>query len=115
MGVEFLKRTKRTISKSIDTNRANLSTPDLLTRTPEDQPRCLLAAIAPGACLITGDVVIVETHDSSLLARRGNTIVARFKNPPAAYVSAINQSGGVAGGIIRKVNTISKTVDVSIC
>lgn len=90
MGLEFLRRTKPTIDKHIDTKRVNLSTPDLLTRTPEDQPRCLLAAIAPGASLNNGDVVIVETHDNGLLARRGNTVVATFKNPSAAYVSAID-------------------------
>ena len=115
MGSEFLKKTKPGYNKHIDAKRAELATPDLFTKAPENGARCAVATVSSGANLSQGDAVIVETNGSDLLARRGNTIIAKFKNPPVDVFSAVNAGGGLAKGTIKQVNTLSKTVEISIC
>lgn len=115
MGSEFLKKTKETISKSVDAGRVRLGTPDLFTQTPQDHPRCAVATVEGGATLDTGETLIVEPKGAELVASRGNSQVARIKNPPADVMKAICSTGGVAKGEVQKINKISKTVDISFC
>ena len=114
MGADFLKRTRKTHSKSIDAGKVRLATPDLFTQTPKDQPRCAIA-ILTGEAVSTGEKLIIESEGKELVASKGNTVVARVKNPPADVITAISQSGGIAKGEIQKINAISKTVDISLC
>lgn len=114
MGAEFLARTRKTIVKHIDAKRAALATPDLLTNTPKDQPRCSIASVAPGANVKDGEVLIVEARNGALSARRGNSIVANFDNPGSDLVAAISKSGGVANGVVQRVHRLSKKVEVSL-
>lgn len=115
MGAEFLKKTRNTNAKSLDKGRARLATPDLFTRTPDDQPRSAVAKINTGAALSHGEKVIVESDGKSLSAVIGHKTVATFANPPADVVSAISNSGGVAKGEVSKINPISKTADIKLC
>lgn len=115
MGSEFLKKTRATHVKSIDMGRVQLGTPDLFTQTPEDQPRCAVAAINGAAKLNPGETLIVEPKGTELIASRGNTEVARIKSPPADVMRAICSKGGVAKGKVQKINKLSKTVDISLC
>lgn len=115
MGSEFLKNTRATFVKSIDTGRVELGTPDLFTQTPQDSPRCAVAKIRPGTKLEAGETLIVEPDGTELVASRGTSEVARFKNPPADILQAVNTKGSVAMGEVQKINSISNTADISIC
>lgn len=115
MGAEFLRNSRKTNVKNIDRGRARLATPTLFTQTPEDQPRCAVAKMSPDSSLKCGDAVIVEQKNGGLVAMRGQSVVAKFSNPPSDIVSAIKKGVGVAKGKIRKINPISKTVDIAIC
>ena len=115
MGSEFLKRTRATHVKSIDAGRARLGTADLFTQTPKDQPRCAVAILSGGAKVDAGEMLIVEPKGSELVASRGNSEVARIKNPPADVMRAVCNSGGVAKGEVQKINKLSKTADISLC
>jgi hypothetical protein len=115
MGVEFLTRTRRSIVKHIDTKRAALATPDLFTRQPSDQPRCAIFSLATGATVQEGEVVIVELQDKSLRARRENTIIGTFDSPAADVVAGIDRTGGVAGGIVKRVHMLANKAEVAFC
>jgi len=115
MGSEFLKKTRATHVKSIDAGRVRLGTPDLFTLTPEDQPRCAVAAIKGGAKLDAGETLIVEPKGAELVVSRGNSVVARIINPPADVMRAICGKGGVAKGEVQKINRLSNTADISLC
>ncbi|MBZ9799710.1 hypothetical protein [Mesorhizobium sp. ES1-4] len=115
MGAEFLGKTKNTIIKHIDAKRVALATPDFFTKVPTDEPRCAIATISVGATVKDGDLLIVESRNGSVDARRGNSIVAKFDNPTSDLVAAIGKSGGAANGIAKRVHKISKKVEVSLC
>ena len=115
MGSEFLKKTRATHVKSIDIGRVALSTPNLLTQTPKDQPRCAVATLSGRAKLAAGEILIVEPKGAELVASRGNSEVARIKNPPSDVMRAICSSGGVAKGEVQKVKKLSMTADISLC
>ena len=115
MGAEFLKRTRPSHVKSIDTGRVKLGTPNLFTQTPVEQSRCAVATLKHGAKLAVGETLIVEPNGAELIASRGNNEVARIKSPSADVVRAICSRGGVAKGEVRRINKLSNTVDISLC
>lgn len=115
MGAEFLKKTRATHVKSIDTGRVQLGTPDLFTHTPKEQPRCAVASVNGGSELKTGETLIIEPKGPELVASRGNSEIARIKNPPADVMQAICGKGGVAKGEVQKINKLSNTADIAIC
>lgn len=115
MGSEFLKKTRKTHVKSLDKGRSRLGTPTLFTRTPQRQPRCAIAKIAANSNLHCGEKVIVQLKGNDLVAVKGNKFVAEFKNPPADIVAALKSGHGVAKGEVRRINSVSKTADISIC
>ena len=115
MGSEFLKKTRATHAKSIDAGRVKLGTPDLFTQSPTDRPRWAVATVRSGAKLDAGETLIVEPKGSELVASRGNSEVARIKDPPDDIMRAICDKGGVAKGEVRKINKISKTAEISLC
>jgi hypothetical protein len=115
MGTEFLNRTKKTIAKHIDTQRAALATPELFTIKPNDRPRSYVATVAAGACLTDGESLIAEVRNGFVKMRRGNDVVVSLDNPPSEVVTAIENSGGSANGIVRRVHKLSGKADVTLC
>ena len=115
MGSEFLKKTGRTNAKSLDRGRIELSTPDLFTRTPNEQPRSVVAKLEGGAALKCGEKVIIEPSGNALNAVVGNRTLAVVKDAPPDVVSEITGSCGVARGEVSKVHTLSNTVELTLC
>jgi hypothetical protein len=115
MGTEFLNRTKQTISKHIDTQRAALATPELFTTKPGDRSRSYVATVLDGANVAGGESLIAEVRDGSVKMRRGNDVVVSLDNPPSEVVTAIQNSGGAANGVVRRVHKLSGKADVTLC
>jgi hypothetical protein len=115
MGTEFLNRTKKTIAKRIDTQRAALATPELFTIKPGDRPRSYVATIAAGAKVAGGESLIAEVHNGLVKMRRGNDVVVSLDNPPSEVVTAIGNSGGSANGVVQRVHELSGKADVTLC
>ncbi len=115
MGTEFLNRTKKTIAKRIDTQRAALATPWLFTTEPGDRPRTYVATIVAGANVANGESLIAEVRNGSVKMRRGNDVVVSLDNPPNEVVVGIESLGGVANGIVRRVHKLSGKADVTLC
>lgn len=114
MGSEELKKRRPSHDKYIDRQRVALGTPDLFTRTPEDQPRSCVASIAPNATVDIGDSIMVEPSETGMLGRRGNSVVLNFLQPPEDILQAVRSGASVATGEVSRVNRLSRTVEVKI-
>jgi len=115
VGTEFLNRTKKTIAKRIDAQRAALATPGLFTVKPGDRARSYVATIVAGANVADGESLIVEVRSGSVKMRRGNDVVVSLDNPPSEVVMAIENSGGAASGVVQRVHKLSGKADVTLC
>lgn len=115
MGIEFLTRTRTTIRKHIDRKRVQLATPDLFTEQPTNQPRCAMISLQQGAAVKEGDRLIIELHKTSITARRDNSVVGVYENPNSEVLTNLANSGGTAGGIVRRVLKLSGKAEVSLC
>lgn len=114
MGAEELKKRRPSHDKYIDRQRVVLATPDLFTRTPEDQPRSCIASIAPDATVEIGERFVIEPTETGMLGRRGNSVVLNFTEPPDDILSAIRSGARVATGEVHRINRFSATVEVMI-
>ena len=116
MGAEFLGRTKKTIRKTIDFQRAALATPNLFSVTPGEKPRIYVGTISSGVSVSEGESFIVEARPSGCVNfRRGNDFIGSVDNVSAQVVSSIKQTGGVARAVVQRVHAISGKVDVVLC
>lgn len=114
MGAEELKKRRPSHDKYIDRQRVALATPDLFTRTPEDQARSCIASIAPNETVEIGESFVIEPTDIGMLGRRGNSVVLEFARPPDDILKAVRGGAGVATGEVFRINKLSRTVEVTI-
>ena len=115
MGSDFIEKAAPTFRKSWDRARTALATADLFTKAPSSAPRTAAAEIIGTAQLEVGDRLTVEAQDGALVARRGNRDVARFTNPAPALVQAVEQSCGVAKGMVEQVHGLAGVAEISLC
>ncbi|KQY11190.1 hypothetical protein [Rhizobium sp. Root482] len=115
MGIEFLTRTRKTITKHIDRMRVELATPDLFTQQPAELPRCAMLTLRKGAIVEIGDQLVLEATRSSVTAHRNNVAVGNYDNPSADILESLAKTGGTAGGVVRRVMKISGKAEVSLC
>lgn len=115
MGIEFLTRTRQTIRKHIDRKRVELATPDLFTQQPTDQPRCAMISLKQGVLVKEGERLIIELSKASITARRDNTVIGVYDNPNSGVLANLSNSGGTAGGVVRRVMKLSGKAEVSLC
>ena len=115
MGADFLEKATPTFKKSWDRARTALATDDLFTSAPSRVARTAAADVIGRAQLKVGDRLTVEAQDGALVAKRGNTVVARFANPACALVQAVEQSCGVAKGTVEQVHERAGVVEISLC
>ena len=114
MGVEFLKKVKKTIVKSIDNGRVRLATPHLFTQQPDQKPRTLVATLRNGSLVASGDQLVAELSGGTLNLCRGATILGPIENPTSETISKISQTGGVALATVARVHALSGKVDVEL-
>lgn len=115
MGIEFLTRTRPTIRKHIDRKRVELATPDLFTQQPTNQPRCAMISLNKGTDVKEGDRLIIELGSTSITVRRENNFVGVYDNPNSEVLTNLSNSGGAAGGIVRRIMKLSGKAEVSLC
>ncbi|MBY3468665.1 hypothetical protein HFN80_32580 [Rhizobium laguerreae] len=115
MGIEFLTRARKTITKHIDRMRVELATPDLFTQQPTDLPRCAMLSLRKGAVVEIGDRLVLESTKSSVTAHRNNVAIGNYDNPSADILESLAKTGGTAGGVVRRVMKISGKAEVSLC
>src|ERR671918_3037489 len=111
MGADFIEKATPTFKKSWDRARVVLATADLFTNVPSRAARTAAAEIIGRAHLEVGDRLTVECKDCVLVARRGNSDVARFTNPAPALVQAVEESCGNAKGTVEQVHDLARVAE----
>ena len=114
MGADFIEKATPTFKKSWDRARVALATADLFTREPSCAARIAAAEIVGNEHLQVGDHLTVEPQGGGLVALRGNTEVARFTKPSAELVEAVENSCGVAKGIVEQVHDLAGIAEISL-
>lgn len=114
MGAEFLERTRKSYRKHVDRKRVDLSTPDLLTCEPRNKPRSVVFKMSEGTNFASGDTLIVEPFKDIVVARRDVGEVARASNATPSLAKTIEKGGGAALGTVRKINPLSRTIEVEL-
>jgi hypothetical protein len=115
MGAEFVEKATPSFRKSWDRARTALATADLFTQSPDVACRTVAADILGSAHLERGDRLTVETQGETLIARRGNSDVARFNNPAPEIVQAVKDSCGVAKGTVEQIHVLAGVAEISLC
>jgi hypothetical protein len=115
MGADFIERAAKSFEKSWDRARVELATADLFTQKPSGAKYTAAANIVGSAQLRVGDHLTVEPQDGGLVALRGNLEVARFPNPPAELLKAVEDSCGIAKGVVEQVHDIASVAEISLC
>ena len=115
MGLDFIEKTKKAVRKKWDRARVKLATADLLTRNPERVGCSTVFELAANARLSEGDCVTVEAKGSSLVARRGLSVVAHAPQPPPQVLQAVKDSCGIAQGTVERVHRVASVVEILSC
>lgn len=115
MGVDFMRRVKKTFTKSWDRARVRLCTPDLFTQPPDCAGHSVAFDLLGESNLKPGDLVTVEKDGADLVAWSCLTPVGRAPNPPANIVKAIDDACGIAKGTIYQVHPVSGVAEITLC
>jgi hypothetical protein len=115
MGADFLERATPSFKKYWDRAKVRLGTADLFTRAPSGTIRTAAADIVGNATLAIGEHLTVEPEGQELVARRGNTEVARVERPSNELMQAIKDSCGIAKGIVEQVHALAGVAEISLC
>jgi len=115
MGVDFIEKAAPTFRKSWDRAKVRLGTSELFTRLPECTARTAAAELVGCARLAVGDYLTVEHDGDGLIALRGQSVVARFLDPPQELVLAVKDSCGVAKGTVEQVHEMAAIAEISLC
>ncbi|BCH55351.1 hypothetical protein RvVAR031_29610 [Agrobacterium vitis] len=75
-----------------------------------------MISLDKGVDVKEGDWLIIEQgSSSSITVRRESNFVGFYENPNAEFLSNLSKSGGVAGGIVRRIMKLSRKAEVSFC
>lgn len=115
MGVDFIRRTKRSFHKGLDRRRIELALPTLFTQQPTSAPRIYAANLCSGQVLNTGEKLGVRLDGEQVLAMRGLDQVATIARPPAELVEALSVVHGEACGVVQHVHDLVRVAEISVC
>ncbi len=115
MGSDFLPRAGKTLKRSWDEGRVEAATRNLLTRDPTCAGRSVAAEIEPGVRLSAGEAVTVDIEGGTLVFRRGLTVVAWLRDPPAALIEVVTALCNIRHGTVEQVHDMANTAEINVC
>ena len=115
MGIEFVRHKAKPYRRRWDIGRRDLGTADLFTQEPTCVARMLPFDLSQSADVHVGDAVTVEINGAALIARVRLHEVARSENPPREILSAVQDSCGIAKGMIEQVHGLARVAEISLC
>jgi hypothetical protein len=115
MGTDFFRKCAPSFQKGLDRRRIELGTPDLFSRALVGIPRAYAASVHRGEHLAEGEKLCVCLRGSLVIALRGISTVAEFRNPPADLVSGLTDSFGEACGQVQIVHEMAGIAEIALC
>lgn len=115
MGSELERKRAAAFQKRLNKSLTKLGTPDLFTQEPTRSPRVVAAELIGNPCLSLGDKLVVQKKGERLTVLHDLTEVAYLANPPAEISAAVEESFGMAKGIVRAVHLEAAVLEIAIC
>jgi hypothetical protein len=115
MGIEFVRKAAPSFRKGLDRMRIRLATPTLFTQQPECAPHAYAASLRNGETLTAGEKLGVRLDGQRVVATRGLSPVAVFKNPTSELMQALVASHGEACGLVQEVHVIAGVAEITVC
>jgi len=115
MGSEWERKRAEGFKKRLDKRLVELGTPNLFTQQPERAPRVSAADIADGALVRATQDIVIQKIGDRLAVMCGLQEVGQLSNPHPEIVSAVENSFGVARGIVQVFHQEASIAEISIC
>ena len=115
MGIEWIRKIAPRYRKGLDRRRVELGTPGLFTQNPASTPRAYAASLCEGHTLRPGETVGIHLDGENVLALRGLTHVATFRNPNLSLKNALAKSHGEASGTVERSYELARVVEIAVC
>lgn len=116
MGLDFISQKAKSFRKRWDGGRAALATPDLLSPEEKWEEQHVLFDVHDGVTLAEGEHLVVQISGPTLVALRGQDVVASAGNPPETVVAAIRRAKGyVLGRVSRFSPSAARLILHSAC
>jgi hypothetical protein len=74
-----------------------------------------MISLKKGAVVKEGDRLIIELNKASITVSHDNNVVGVYDNPNPDVLTSLSNSGGTAGGVVRRVMKLSGRAEVSLC
>lgn len=113
MGVDFIEQKKQGFRKMFDGGKSALVEPDLLPSDQEWEEQHVLFEVHDGCTLAEGEQLVVQISGSTLIAMRGNDIVATAGSPPESVVTAMRRAHGYVVARVTRFSAVSRTADLA--
>jgi hypothetical protein len=115
MGSEFQRKQAAAYKKRLDHSLLALGTADLFTQNPTRAPRIIAAELVGSICPKAGEDLVIQRKGKALIALQGLTEVAMLESPPLEVAQFVEDSCGVAKGIVEVVHDEAAILEISIC
>jgi hypothetical protein len=115
MGVDFIRKAKKSFHKGLDRRRIELASPTLFTEQPTGVPRIYAANLCSGQVLNAGEKLGVRLDGDRVLALRGLDQVATFTRPSGELIAALSAVHGEASGVVQQVHDMARMAEISVC
>ena len=115
MGSEWERKRAQGFKKRLDKKLVELGTPNLFTQQPERAPRVAAADIADGASVKAGQDLLIQRIGNRLAVMCGLQEVGQLSKPHSEIISAVENSFGVAKGVVRVFHQEASIAEISRC
>jgi hypothetical protein len=115
MGSEWERKRAEGFKKRLDQRLVELGTPNLFTQQPERAPRVAAADIANGASLSPAQNIVIQKVGNRLAVMCGLQDIGQLSNPHPEIVSAVENSFGIARGVVQVFHQEASIAEISIC
>jgi len=96
MGQDWIPKREKSIKRSIDRARIELSTPQLFTPQLTCEGRVTAAELDTGKEAVIGEELFASVDGKEVRLYRGNTRIGRIIDPSAEQIAAVTLSTAIA-------------------
>jgi hypothetical protein len=113
MGLDFIRRGRRSFEKAWSNGAVELSNPDLFNSPPGKPSRFLLASIF-SASLHEGEQLIAMVDGERILLTRDLAKVGCIEQAPSELIAHLREMGGFGYAVAERLNPLSESAEIRV-
>lgn len=113
MGLDFITVKAKAFNRAWDGGAAALATPDLFSADEAWDEQLVLFDVHEGCTLTEGEELVVQIVGISLVALRGQEVVATAGSPPESIMTAVQHARGYVLVRVVRYSAVSRTADLA--